>query len=223
MSVTLIEVGRHGGRGVYCWLSLISTLPWKSIISSRRIVHSFSILAKVVTETKSIFNSCCCCCCCCCCCYCYYYYYNRFTALRILSGTTRMRWYQNVKPGRKNQSGFTGSRDSEWQWHQLGHMQICTSPRQKTTSASRQSVFTGRMLFPPLNQQHQSTKGTMVSKLINQNANTNPFLTWPLTSALKIVSFNIKFWDFMYSRIFLQHSTSTQTYSQCNTTNKNTS
>jgi len=31
-------------------------------------------------------------------------------------------------PERKNQSGFTGARDSEWQWHQLGHMHICTSP-----------------------------------------------------------------------------------------------
>jgi len=28
-------------------------------------------------------------------------------------------------PERKNQSGFTGARDSEWQWHQLGYMQIC--------------------------------------------------------------------------------------------------
>jgi len=26
-----------------------------------------------------------------------------------------------------NQSGFIGARDSEWQWHQLGDMQICTS------------------------------------------------------------------------------------------------
>ena len=26
---------------------------------------------------------------------------------------------------RKNQSGFTEARDSEWQWHQLSHMQIC--------------------------------------------------------------------------------------------------
>jgi len=26
------------------------------------------------------------------------------------------------------QSGFTGARDSEWKWHQLSHMQICTSP-----------------------------------------------------------------------------------------------
>jgi len=23
--------------------------------------------------------------------------------------------------------GFTEARDSEWQWHQLGHMQVCTS------------------------------------------------------------------------------------------------
>ena len=27
------------------------------------------------------------------------------------------------------QSGFTEARDSEWQWQQLGHMQICTSPQ----------------------------------------------------------------------------------------------
>jgi len=31
-------------------------------------------------------------------------------------------------PEKSNQSGFTGARDNEWQWHQLGHMQICTSP-----------------------------------------------------------------------------------------------
>jgi len=31
-----------------------------------------------------------------------------------------------VKPGRQNQSEFTGARDSERQWHQLCHMQICT-------------------------------------------------------------------------------------------------
>jgi len=41
-------------------------------------------------------------------------------ALWTLSRITRMNRYQN-------QSGFTGARDSEWQWHQLGHMQICTS------------------------------------------------------------------------------------------------
>jgi len=30
-------------------------------------------------------------------------------------------------PERQNQSDFTEARDSEWQWHQLGHMQVCTS------------------------------------------------------------------------------------------------
>ena len=27
----------------------------------------------------------------------------------------------------KTNLGFTEARDSEWQWHQLGHMQVCTS------------------------------------------------------------------------------------------------
>jgi len=45
-----------------------------------------------------------------------------------------------------NQSGFTGARDSEWQWHQLGHMQICTLPQHATTQ-----FFTGRMPFLPPN------------------------------------------------------------------------
>jgi len=30
-------------------------------------------------------------------------------------------------PERCKQSGFTGARDNEWQWHQLGHMQMCIS------------------------------------------------------------------------------------------------
>jgi len=40
-----------------------------------------------------------------------------------LSGTTRVSQYQK---GRTNLD-FTEARDSEWQWHQLGHMQVCTS------------------------------------------------------------------------------------------------
>jgi len=31
--------------------------------------------------------------------------------------------YQKVKTN----LDFTEARDSEWQWHQLGHMQVCTS------------------------------------------------------------------------------------------------
>jgi len=38
-----------------------------------------------------------------------------------LSGTTRVSRYQKGKTN----LDFTGARDSEWQWHQLGHMQVC--------------------------------------------------------------------------------------------------
>jgi len=40
-----------------------------------------------------------------------------------LSGTTRVSLYQKGKTN----LDFTKARDSEWQWHQLGHMQVFTS------------------------------------------------------------------------------------------------
>ena len=39
------------------------------------------------------------------------------------SGTTQVGRYQKGKTN----LDFTEARDSEWQWHQLGHMQVCTS------------------------------------------------------------------------------------------------
>jgi len=38
-------------------------------------------------------------------------------------GLPRVSWYQK---GETNLD-FTEARDSEWQWHHLGHMQVCTS------------------------------------------------------------------------------------------------
>jgi len=46
--------------------------------------------------------------------------HTRLTAL--FSRTTQVGRYQK---GITN-LGFTEARDSEWQWHQLGHMQVCT-------------------------------------------------------------------------------------------------
>ena len=40
-----------------------------------------------------------------------------------LPGTTRVGRYQKGKTN----LDFTEARDSEWQWHQLGHMQVCTA------------------------------------------------------------------------------------------------
>ena len=42
---------------------------------------------------------------------------------RPFSGTTRVSLYQKGKTN----LDFTEARDSEWQWHQLGHMQVCIS------------------------------------------------------------------------------------------------
>jgi len=39
-----------------------------------------------------------------------------------LSGTT---WVSRYQKGKTNLD-LTEARDSEWQWHQLGHMQVCT-------------------------------------------------------------------------------------------------
>ena len=39
-----------------------------------------------------------------------------------LSRTTRVSWYQKVKTN----LDFTEARGSEWQWHWLGHMHVCT-------------------------------------------------------------------------------------------------
>jgi len=39
------------------------------------------------------------------------------------SGNTRLSWYQKCKTN----LDFTEVRDSEWQWHQMGRMQVCTS------------------------------------------------------------------------------------------------
>jgi len=40
----------------------------------------------------------------------------------LFSGTTRMSRYQKGKTN----LDFAEARDSEWQWHQLGHMHVCT-------------------------------------------------------------------------------------------------
>jgi len=71
--------------------------------------------------------------------------------------TTRVSRYQK---GITNLD-FTVARDSEWQWHQLGHMQVCTSlETDNHASTPTTQFFTGRMLFLLPNQQRQSTEGT---------------------------------------------------------------
>ena len=50
-----------------------------------------------------------------------YTHTNKFNG--PLSGTTQVSWYQKGKTS----LDFTEARDSEWQWHQLDRVQVCTS------------------------------------------------------------------------------------------------
>ena len=53
------------------------------------------------------------------------------------SRTTRVSWYQKGKTN----LDFTEARDSEWQWHQLGHMQVCTSLQTDNNASTPQLSF----------------------------------------------------------------------------------
>ena len=84
--------------------------------------------------------------------------YTTHTFNGPFSGTTQVSRYQKGKTS----LDFTEARDSEWQWHQLGHMQVCTllqSPDRQPHQDSTAQFFTGRMLFLPPSQQRQSTEG----------------------------------------------------------------
>jgi len=60
------------------------------------------------------------------------------------SGTIQVSWYQKGKTN----LDFTEANDSEWQWHQLGHMQVCTSLQTDNhASTPPLSFFTGQKPF----------------------------------------------------------------------------
>jgi len=49
-------------------------------------------------------------------------------------------WVSQYQKGKTNLD-FTEARDSEWQWHQLGRMQVCPRSRQITTPTFHHSIF----------------------------------------------------------------------------------
>jgi len=84
------------------------------------------------------------------------YTHTHLTA--FFSGTTQLSRYQKGKTN----PDFTEASDSEWQWHQLGHMQVCAS-LQTDNYASTPLLCFLQARYPPFlppNQQCQSTEGT---------------------------------------------------------------
>ena len=66
----------------------------------------------------------------------------------------------------KTNLDFTEARDREWQWHQLCHMQVCTSLQTDNHASTHHSVFTGQMPFLPPNLQRHSTQGSKQVSII---------------------------------------------------------
>jgi len=84
-----------------------------------------------------------------------------------LSGTTRVSWYQKGKSG----LNFTEARDTEWQWHQLRHMQICTSLQTDNHASTQPLSFlqAGCPSCRPTN--------SVKELFYTANSNNNPTLT----------------------------------------------
>jgi len=67
----------------------------------------------------------------------------------------------------KTNLDLTEARDSEWQWHQVGHMQVCSSLQSDNHASNPPlSFFTGQMPFLLPNQQRQSTEGVNGGNII---------------------------------------------------------
>ena len=73
----------------------------------------------------------------------------------------------------KTDLDFIGARNSEWQWHQLGNMQVCISLQTDNHASTTTQFFTSRMPFLPPNQQRQSTEGDILEQAENENQDRN--------------------------------------------------
>jgi len=70
----------------------------------------------------------------------------------------------------KTNLDFTEARDSEWQWHQLGHMQVCTSLQTDNDANTQQLNFsTGPSSRP--------TNSVKALKAANKTANIKQVIT----------------------------------------------
>ena len=72
------------------------------------------------------------------------------------SRTTEVGLYQKGK----TDLDFTEARDREWQWNQLGHMQVCTSLQTDNNANITPLSFYTPDALPAPNQQRQSTEST---------------------------------------------------------------
>jgi len=91
----------------------------------------------------------------------------------LLSRTTRVNRYQKGKTN----LDFTEARESGWQWHQLGHMQVCTSLQTDNHASTPPLSFNRPDALPatqPTASKHSRHKHTKHVKIITYS-HTNYF------------------------------------------------
>jgi len=80
---------------------------------------------------------------------------------------------------------FTGARNSEWQWHQLGHMQVCTSLQTDNHSSTPPLNFYGPDALPAAQPTAQSTEGNVHNNVYSVHKSMEGYqrsyisLNWP--------------------------------------------
>ena len=102
-----------------------------------------------------------------------------------LSGTTRVSQYQKGK----TKLDFSEARDSEWQWHWLDHMQVCTSLQTDNHASTPPLSF--------LQAGCPSCHPTNIVKALKAHFDIQSLKIWNIPVAVLPVTFNI-FQSFSY-------------------------
>ena len=122
---------------------------------------------------------------------CTYQWYHTHPFNGPLSGTTQVSRYQKGK----TDLDFTEARDSEWQWHQLGHMQLCTSLQTDNHTSTPPLSFlqTGRPSCHPTNSvralkayyNNMYISFITVGKNCSNNVSEQPQIQWKVMTYLQ--------------------------------------
>ena len=99
------------------------------------------------------------------------------------SGTSQVTWYQKCKINLDFNLDFTEARDSEWQWHQLSHMQVWTALQTDNHASTLPlKFFTGRVPFLPPNNSVKALKYLPERQTPQHNKQTATYLTASVTT-----------------------------------------
>ena len=109
-----------------------------------------------------------------------------------LSGTTRVSRYQKGKTRKVKTNLDLLEQESEWQWHLLGYMQVCTSS-QTTTPTSHHSVFYRPDALPAAQPTVSKHKHAIILFYISLPNSFSPQVSKSVTRSLLVIPIILNF------------------------------